>query len=135
MKSLKFVANWWQINCVHLILDTMLTISFLVSDISLESFIKVKIFLAVVHIIHMGGIVLFSELFLWRKFVLFTNESNSRYGYNLTIRKIAFVWYYEVLYVPPLAGEHIAFSSLDSIIFYDFGLPEISLIFIQLSLW
>ena len=37
-------------------------------------------------------------------------------------------------FAPPLAGEHIAFSCLESIIFDDFGLPEISLIFIQLSL-
>ena len=74
--------------------------------------------------IHIDGIVVFSVLFLWRKFVLFTNEFNSRYGYNFTIRKIAFVWYYEVLYVPPLAGEHIAFSSLESIIFYDFGVTR-----------
>ena len=93
------------------------------------------IFFAVVWIIHIDGIVVFFVLFLWTKFVLFTNELNSRYGYNFTIRKIAFVWYYEVLYVLPLAGEHIAFSSLGSITFYDFGLPEISPIFIKLSLW
>ena len=43
MKSLKFVANWWQNICVHLTLDTTLTISFLVYDISLEGSIKVKI--------------------------------------------------------------------------------------------
>ena len=43
MKSLKFVANLWQNNCVHLTLDTTLTNSFLVSDISLEGSIQVKI--------------------------------------------------------------------------------------------
>ena len=43
MKGLKFVANWWQNSCVPLTLDTTLTISFLVSDISLEGSIKVKI--------------------------------------------------------------------------------------------
>ena len=43
MKSLKYVAIWWQNSCVPLTLDTTLTISFLVSDISLEGSIKVKI--------------------------------------------------------------------------------------------
>ena len=76
--------------CVQLTLDTTLKISFLVSDISLESSIKVNIlvfvqakplpanynikcecfhstysiFLAVVHKVHMYGIVIFSVLFL-----------------------------------------------------------------------
>ena len=156
-KSLKFVENCWKIILCAVNLGHTLKISFLVSDISLESSIKVKIlvfvhakplpanynikcecfystysiFLAVVHIVHMDGNVVFSVLFLWRKFVLFTNELNSRYGYNFTMRKIAFVWYSEVLYVPPLAGEHISISSFVSIIFYDLGLPKISTIFFK----
>ena len=129
------MANWWQNNCVHLTLDTTLTISFLVSNISIEGSIKVKIlvffhakplpanynikcecfhstyyiFIAVVRIIHIDGIVVFSVLFLWRKFVLFTNEFNFRYGYNLTIRKIAFVWYYESYMSRPLPVNTLFF--------------------------
>ena len=141
------MANWWQNNCVHLTLDTTLTVSFLVSDFFMPNHFQQIIISNRVfpfHILHIHSRGSHNTywwhcnifcVILWRKFVLFSNELNSRYGYIFTIRKIAFVWYYEVLSVPPLAGEHIAFSSLGSIIFYDFGLPEISPIFIQLSLW
>ena len=145
MKSLKFVGNFWKIilctvNLGHNLENFISRLGYFTWEsikVKILVFVHAKplpanynikcecfystysLFLAVVHIVHMDGIVVLSVLFLWKKIVLFTNELNSRYGYNFIMRKIAFVWYSEVLYVPPLAGEHISISSFVSIIFYD----------------